>query len=188
MPGGFGNRGVEGKIAAIKYCRENKIPFLGICYGMQLMVVEFARHIAGLAGAHTTEVNPKTPYNVIDILPEQKEKMVKKDYGGSMRLGAYDALVKKGTIAYSAYGKDKISERHRHRYEVNPDFIKQLEEKGIVFSCQSPDGKLMEIAELPENIHPFFLGAQFHPEFKSRPLDPHPLFLKFIETAIKNIK
>ena len=108
VPGGFGNRGVEGKIAAIKYCRENKIPFLGICYGMQLMVVEFARHIAGLAGAHTTEVNPKTPYNVIDILPEQKEKLRKKDYGGSMRLGAYDANIKKGTIAYSAYGKEKF--------------------------------------------------------------------------------
>ena len=185
IPGGFGNRGVEGKISAIKYCRENKIPFLGICYGMQLMVVEFARHIAGLKGAHTTEVNPKTPYNVIDILPEQKEKLRQKDYGGSMRLGAYEALVKKGTIAYSAYGKDKISERHRHRYEVNPDFIKQLEEKGIIFSCQSPDERLMEIAELPKTVHPFFVGAQFHPEFKSRPLNPHPLFLKFIETAMK---
>ena len=187
VPGGFGNRGVEGKISAIKYCRENKIPILGICYGMQLMVVEFARHIAGLKGAHTTEVNPKTFYNVIDILPEQKEKMAKNNYGGSMRLGAYDANIKKGTIAYASYGKEKISERHRHRYEVNPDFIKQLEEKGIVFSCQSPNGKLMEIAELPESVHPFFLGAQFHPEFKSRPLDPHPLFLKFIEMAIKEI-
>ncbi|MCK6462650.1 MAG: CTP synthase [Candidatus Pacebacteria bacterium] len=185
IPGGFGNRGVEGKIAAIKYCRENKIPFLGICYGMQLMVVEFARHVAGLKGAHTTEVNSKTPYNVIDILPEQKEKMVKKDYGGSMRLGAYDAAVKKGTIAYSAYGKEKISERHRHRYEVNPDYIDRLGEKGIIFSCQSPSGKLMEIAELPQNVHPFFLGAQFHPEFKSRPLSPHPLFLKLIEAAIE---
>lgn len=191
IPGGFGNRGVEGKISAIKYCRENRIPFLGICYGMQLMVVEFARHIAGLKGAHTTEVNPKTPYNVIDILPEQKEKLRQKDYGGSMRLGAYDANVKKGTIAYEAYGQEKISERHRHRYEVNPDFIKQLEEKGIVFSCQSLDGKLMEIAELPETVHPFFVGAQFHPEFKSRPLAPHPLFLKFIEVAMaikKNLK
>ena len=184
VPGGFGDRGVEGKIAAIKYCRENKLPFLGICYGMQLMVVEFARHLAGMKGAHTTEVNPKTPYNVIDILPEQKEKMSKNDYGGSMRLGAYDANVKKGTIAYSAYGQEKISERHRHRYEVNPDFIKQLEEKGIIFSGQSPNAKLMEIAELPPSIHPFFLGAQFHPEFKSRPLDPHPLFLKLIETAV----
>ena len=154
---------------------------------MQLMVVEFARYIVGLKGAHTTEVNPKTFYNVIDILPEQKEKMAKNNYGGSMRLGAYDANIKKGTIAYASYGKEKISERHRHRYEVNPDFIKQLEEKGIVFSCQSPNGKLMEIAELPESVHPFFLGAQFHPEFKSRPLDPHPLFLKFIEMAIKEI-
>lgn len=185
IPGGFGDRGVEGKIFAIKYCRENKIPILGICYGMQLMVVEFARHIADMKGAHTAEVNPKTPYNVIDILPEQKEKLLKKDYGGSMRLGAYEALVKKDTIAYSAYDKEKISERHRHRYEVNSKFIKRLEEKGIVFSSQSPDGKLMEIVELPTTIHPFFLGAQFHPEFKSRPLNPHPLFLKLIEMAIK---
>lgn len=185
VPGGFGNRGVEGKISAIQYCRENKISILGICYGMQLMVVEFARHIASLKGAHSTEVNQKTPYNVIDILPEQKEKLRQKDYGGSMRLGAYEAVVKKGTIAYDAYGKEKISERHRHRYEVNPDFIKQLEEKGIIFSSRSPNGKLMEIVELSENIHPFFLGAQFHPEFKSRPLAPHPLFLKLIEAAIK---
>ena len=185
IPGGFGNRGVEGKIAAIKYCRENKIPFLGICYGMQLMVVEFARHIAGLKEAHTTEVNPKTPYKVIDILPEQKEKMAQKNYGGSMRLGAYDANIKKGTIAYSAYKKEKISERHRHRYEVNPDFIQKLEEKGIVFSGQSGNKRLMEIAELSKSVHPFFVGAQFHPEFKSRPLDPHPLFLKFIEVAMK---
>ena len=186
IPGGFGDRGVEGKIAVIKHCRENKIPILGICYGMQLMVVEFARNVGRLKGAHTTEVNPKTPYNIVDILPEQKEKLKQKDYGGSMRLGAYKAKVERGTIAFSSYGREIISERHRHRYEVNYAFVKQLQEKGIIFSCKSPDGKLMEIAELPENIHPFFLGAQFHPEFKSRPLDPHSLFLKFIETAIKD--
>lgn len=188
IPGGFGDRGVEGKIAVIKHCRENKIPIFGICYGMQLMVVEFARHISGLKGAHTTEVNPKTFYNVIDILPEQKEKLKQKDYGGSMRLGSYDAVIKKGTIAHDAYKKEKISERHRHRYEVNPDFIKIIEEGGIVFSGQSEGGRLMEIVELSQNVHSFFLGAQFHPEFKSRPLDPHPLFLKFIESAEKNKK
>ena len=186
IPGGFGDRGVEGKIAVIKHCRENKIPILGICYGMQLMVVEFARNVGRLKGAHTTEVSPKTPYNIVDILPEQKEKLKQKDYGGSMRLGAYKAKVEKDTIAFDSYGREIISERHRHRYEVNYAFVKQLQEKGIIFSCKSPDGKLMEIAELPENIHPFFLGAQFHPEFKSRPLDPHPLFLKFIETSIKD--
>ncbi|MEK7130801.1 MAG: gamma-glutamyl-gamma-aminobutyrate hydrolase family protein, partial [Patescibacteria group bacterium] len=186
IPGGFGDRGVEGKIAVIKHCRENKIPILGICYGMQLMVVEFARNVGRLKGAHTTEVSPKTPYNIVDILPEQKEKLKQKDYGGSMRLGAYKAKVEKGTIAFDSYGREIISERHRHRYEVNYGFVKQLQEKGIIFSCKSPDGKLMEIAELPKNIHPFFLGAQFHPEFKSRPLDPHPLFLKFIETSIKD--
>lgn len=185
VPGGFGDRGVDGKIAVIKYCRENKIPILGICYGMQLMVVDLARHVVGLKGAHTTEVNPKTPYNIVDILPEQKEKLKQKDYGGSMRLGAYEAKVEKGTIAFDSYGKEIISERHRHRYEVNYAFVNKMEEKGIVFSCKSLDGKLMEIVELPETIHPFFLGAQFHPEFKSRPLNPHPLFLKFIETAIK---
>jgi len=188
VPGGFGDRGVEGKIAVIKYCRENKIPILGICYGMQLMVVEYARHVAGLKGAHTTEVNPKTFYNVIDILPEQKEKLRQKDYGGSMRLGAFKADVEKGTMAFQAYGSETVSERHRHRYEVNPDFIDKLEGKGIIFSARSPDGKLMEVAELPESVHPFFLGAQFHPEFKSRPLDPHPLFLKLIEAAARNKK
>ncbi len=183
VPGGFGERGVEGKIAAIRYARERGIPYFGLCYGMQLMVIEFARHVAGLSGAHTTEVNAKTKYPVIDIMPDQKEKMARSDYGGTMRLGAYTAQVKKGTIAHEAYQSSKISERHRHRFEVNPEFIKLLEEKGLTFSATSPDGVLMEIAELPRETHPFCLGTQFHPEFKSTPLNPHPLFLAFLKAA-----
>ncbi|MDP3014819.1 MAG: CTP synthase [bacterium] len=184
VPGGFGGRGVEGKIAVINYCRRNKIPFLGLCYGMQLAVVEFSRNVAGLKKAHTTEVNPETPYPVIDILPEQKQKLAKKDYGGSMRLGVYPASLKKGTIAYAAYKEYLISEKHRHRYEVNPDYVKRLEKKGIIFSGFSPDRQLMEIMELPVKNHPFFVASQFHPEFKSRPLKPHPLFREFIKTAL----
>ncbi|MDP3052350.1 MAG: CTP synthase, partial [bacterium] len=184
VPGGFGGRGTEGKIAAIGYCRKNKIPFFGLCYGMQLAVVEFSRSLAGLKKANSTEIDPKTPYPVIDILPEQKKNLEEKKYGATMRLGAYPAALKKGTIAFEVYKKQLISERHRHRYEVNPDFIKQLEGKGLVFSGSSPDGRLMEIMELPKTIHPFFVATQFHPEFKSRPLDPHPLFKEFIKTAI----
>ncbi len=183
VPGGFGERGVEGKIAAIRYARERQIPYFGLCYGMQLAVIEFARHVAELKGAHTTEVNPKTSHPVIDIMADQKEKMAQHNYGGTMRLGAYPAVLKKGTIAYSAYGTGKISERHRHRYEVNPEYIKLLTEAGLTFSGTSPDTRLMEIAELPKEIHPFFLGTQFHPEFKSTPLNPHPLFREFVKAA-----
>ncbi len=183
VPGGFGSRGVEGKISAVKYCRENKIPYFGLCYGMQLAVVEFARDVAEMKKANTTEINPKTPFPVIDILAEQKKNVEDKNYGGTMRLGAYPALLKKGTIAEKAYKASKISERHRHRYEVNPKYIERLEKKGLVFSGVSPDRRLMEIAELPTNVHPFFLGTQFHPEFKSRPLQPHPLFVEFIRAA-----
>lgn len=183
IPGGFGGRGVEGKISVINYCRRNKIPFLGLCYGMQLAVIEFARNAAGLKKANTTEVDSETPYPVIDILPEQKQKLAKKDYGGSMRLGVYPASLKKGTIACAAYKEYLISERHRHRYEVNPDYVKRLEEKGIIFSGFSPDRRLMEIMELPTEKHPFFVASQFHPEFKSRPLKPHPLFREFIRSA-----
>lgn len=186
VPGGFGGRGVEGKIAVINYCRTNKIPFFGLCYGMQLMVVEFARNIAGMKKANTAEADPKTPYPVIDILPEQKSNLAKKDYGATMRLGAYPAVLKKGTLAQSAYRARLISERHRHRYEVNPDFAEKLESKGLVFSGFSSDKRLMEIAELPKSKHPFFLATQFHPEFKSRPLKPHPLFREFIKTAISH--
>ena len=184
VPGGFGNRGVEGKIKAIQFCRENKIPYFGLCYGMQLLVVEFARNVCRLKKANTTEIDEKTNYPVIDIMPEQKKNMAEKNYGATMRLGAYPAVLKKKTIAFSAYKDHLISERHRHRFEVNPDFIENLEKGGLIFSGQSPDKRLMEIAELPREKHLFFLGTQFHPEFKSHPLNPHPLFREFIKSAI----
>ena len=188
IPGGFGSRGVEGKIAAIRYLRERKIPFLGLCYGMQLAIVEFSRSILGYKDANTTEINPETRHPVIDILPEQKKLLAEKNYGGTMRLGAYPAVLKKGTIAYAAYKKRLISERHRHRYEVNSLYVEKLEEKGIIFSGFSPDRRLMEMMELAKESHPFFVGVQFHPEFKSRPLNPHPLFREFIKTAIAKKK
>ncbi len=187
VPGGFGGRGVEGKIVAIRYCREKKIPYLGLCYGMQLAVVEFSRNVLGLKKAHTTEINPRTPEPVIDVMLEQKKLLAEKNYGATMRLGAYPAVLKKDTIAYNTYKTNRtyltISERHRHRYEVNPRYIEKLEKKGLIFSGVSPDRRLMEIMELPRSIHPFFVGTQFHPEFKSRPLHPHPLFREFIKTA-----
>jgi CTP synthase len=183
VPGGFGGRGIEGKIKAIQFCRENKIPFFGICYGMQLMVVEYARNVLGLGEAHTTEINRDTKHPVIDIMPEQKKNMEDGNYGATMRLGSYDAVLEKGTIALDAYGKVKISERHRHRWEVNPKYIKQIEKAGLTFSGKSPDGKLMEIAELPKTEHPFFVASQFHPEFKSTPLKAHPLFFEFVKAS-----
>ncbi|HVU75778.1 MAG TPA: CTP synthase [Candidatus Paceibacterota bacterium] len=183
VPGGFGESGIEGKLNAIRYARENKIPYFGLCYGMQLLTVEYARNVVGLKGAHTTEINPKTPHPIIMILPEQVEKLAKKDYGGSMRLGAYPCALKEGTIARAAYGRADISERHRHRYEVNPEYVRQLTDAGLVFSGTSPDGRLCEIAELPKSEHPFMLGTQFHPELKARPLAPHPLFDAFIAAA-----
>ncbi|MBI2004950.1 CTP synthase [Patescibacteria group bacterium] len=183
IPGGFGETGVEGKIKVIEYVREKKIPYFGLCYGMQLAVVEYARHMAGLAQAHTTEIQPDTAYPVVMVMESQKENVAKGKLGGTMRLGAYPALLKEGTIAREAYKKDTISERHRHRYEVNPKYVGQLQKAGLVFSGRSPDGVLMEIAELPTSVHPFFLGTQFHPEFLSRPLSPHPLFVAFIKAA-----
>ncbi len=188
VPGGFGSRGIEGKIKAIEFLRTNKIPFLGLCYGMQLAVIEFARDVLGLKDAHTTEVDRNTKNPVIDIMPEQKKNLEDKNYGATMRLGAYPAELAKGTIAYKAYGKSKISERHRHRWEVNPEYIARLEKAGLIFSGKSPDKKLMEITELPQSIHPFFLATQFHPELKSKPLDPHPLFVEFIKTCFQNKK
>jgi len=185
VPGGFGETGIEGKIKAIKWARENKTPYFGLCYGMQLMTVEFARNVAGLKDANTTEINPDTPHPIIAILPEQIEKMKRKDYGASMRLGAYPCDLEKGTLAREAYGKESISERHRHRYEVNPEYIERLEAAGLVFSGRSPvDDRLMEIAELPKSEHPFMLGTQFHPELRARPLAPHPLFTAFIKAAL----
>ncbi len=186
VPGGFGETGIEGKIQAIRYAREHKIPYFGLCYGMQLMVIEYARHVAGLQGAHTAEINPKAKHVVIDIMPEQKEKIAKKEYGGTMRLGAYPCALRTGTIARAAYGTDEVSERHRHRYEVNPEYIAKLTEAGLQFSGTSPDNRLMEIAELPKSVHPFMLGTQFHPELKARPLAPHPLFTAFIKACIQN--
>lgn len=186
VPGGFGSRGIEGKLAVIKYARENKIPYFGLCYGMQLMVVEYARNVLGWKDANTAEINPASMHLVIDIMPDQKKKMKEENYGGSMRLGAYKAILKKGSIARKAYGgAEEISERHRHRYEVNPEYIKDVEQSGLVFSGTSPDATLMEIAELPETAHPFFLGTQFHPELQARPLAPHPLFVEFVKAALR---
>ncbi|HUD04314.1 MAG TPA: CTP synthase [Candidatus Paceibacterota bacterium] len=185
VPGGFGETGIEGKIKAIQYCREHKIPYFGLCYGMQLAVIEFARHVMGLKDANTTEINPKTKNPVVHIMPEQEKKLLAQDYGGTMRLGAYPAKLKKGSIAEASYGTEKISERHRHRFEVNNAYVSEIEKAGMVFSGKSPDGHLCEIAELPRSAHPFFLGVQFHPEFKARPLAPHPLFTAFIKASLK---
>ncbi len=182
VPGGFGSRGVEGKIAAIRYVREHKIPYLGLCYGMQLATIEFARNVAGLNGANTTEIDKKTPYPVIHIMPEQQKKLLANDYGGTMRLGAYPCQLAPNTKSIKAYGNELISERHRHRYEFNNVYRKQLEAAGLVIAGQSPDGIIVEIIELKN--HPFFVGTQFHPEFKSRPNNPHPLFRDFIAAAI----
>lgn len=188
VPGGFGARGIEGIITAIKFARENKIPYLGLCYGMQLAVIEFARSVCGVTGATTREIDPNAEHLVIDIMESQKKKLADGNFGGTMRLGAYPAYIGKDTIAREAYGSETISERHRHRYEVNPKYIPVVEKEGLIFSGKSPDGTLMEIAELPKDVHPFFVGTQFHPEFKSRPLSPHPLFTAFAETASKHKK
>jgi len=180
IPGGFGIRGIEGMITAAKYAREKKIPFFGICLGMQMAVVEYARHICGLGGANSSEFDPRTPYPVIDLLPEQRNVQ---DMGASMRLGAWPCLISPDSFAFDAYGQEEISERHRHRYEFNNDYKKALTDKGLRITGASPDGRLAEIVELKD--HPWFLGCQFHPEFKSQPTNPHPLFSKFIEAALK---
>ena len=185
VPGGFGNRGIEGKIAAIKYARENKVPFLGICLGMQMAVVEFARNVLGLKDADSAEFNNGTKNPVIHIMEEQKSVTKK---GGTMRLGAYPCVIKENTLAEKVYSTKKISERHRHRYEYNNEYKKMLEEKGLICSGTSPDGKLVEIVELKD--HPYFIAGQFHPEFQSRPDRPGPLFVGLIKNAkeLKNKK
>lgn len=183
VPGGFGETGIEGKIKVIQYARENKIPYFGLCYGMQLMLVEYARNVLNLEGAHTTEIDPRTKYPVVLVMPEQKKILREDRYGGTMRLGAYPAKLSKGSIAREAYKAETVEERHRHRYEVNPEYIKSFEDAGVVFSGQSPSGVLMEIAELPKSTHPFMLGTQFHPELQAKPLEPHPLFDAFVKAA-----
>ncbi|MCE5212390.1 MAG: CTP synthase [Deltaproteobacteria bacterium] len=181
VPGGFGIRGIEGMIMAVRYAREKKMPFFGICLGMQMAVVEYARNICGLEKANSSEFDSQTPYPVIDLLPEQRNV---KDKGASMRLGAWPCVVEPDSFAFTAYGQKKISERHRHRYEFNNDYKKTLTDKGLRITGMSPDGRLAEIVEIKD--HPWFLGCQFHPEFKSRPIKPHPLFSRFIEAALKN--
>lgn len=186
VPGGFGESGVEGKMKAIQYAREHKIPYFGLCYGMQLMVIEYARNVLGLKEANTTEIKKSTPDPVVDVMLEQKKHLADNKYGGTMRLGVYPAYLKKNTLARAAYKKELVEERHRHRYEINPSYVKQLEAAGLVFSGTSPDGVLMEIAELPRTVHPFMLGTQFHPELQARPLSPHPLFTEFLRAAIEH--
>lgn len=188
VPGGFGSRGVEGKLNVIRFAREHKIPYFGICYGMQLAVIEYARNVLGFKDATSREIDPKSKHIIIDIMEGQKENIEKGNLGGSMRLGAYPAVLRKGSIVAKAYGSEKVIERHRHRFEVNPEYVDALEEKGLVFSGKSPDGLLMEIAELPASVHPFFVGTQFHPEFEARPLHPHKLFSAFVKAAIARKK
>jgi CTP synthase len=182
VPGGFGSIGVEGKIEAIRYARENNIPYLGLCYGFQLMVVEFARNVCGLDGAHTTEVEPDTPHPVVDLLPWQKELLKQKKYGATMRLGGQEVELVKGSLSYRLYRKDHVVERFRHRYEINPEYVDILEDNGMVFSGVSKD-VIKQIGEISD--HPFCIGSQFHPEFTSRPLKPNPLFKGFISAAKK---
>ena len=191
IPGGFGITGIKGKLKVIEYVRQQKIPYFGICYGMQLAVVEYIRNVLRRTDATAAEfksIHKGAKHYVIDIMSDQKAKLAKRDMGGTMRLGEYPAELKPGSLAFTAYGTKKISERHRHRYEVNRSFVADLEAGGMKFSGRSPDGKLMEIMELESGQHPFFLGVQFHPEFHARPLNPHPLFTAFVKATCKQSK
>jgi len=183
VPGGFGTRGIEGKIRVIEYLRKNKIPFLGLCLGLQLATIEFARNVCGVKDATSREFDSKAKNPVIDIMEEQKDLMKKHNYGGTMRLGSWDCKVNKGTISYKAYNEEMISERHRHRYEVNNSYRDLITSKGLIIGGINPEKDLVEIIELKN--HPFFVAVQFHPELKSRPLRPHPLFKEFIKAAGK---
>jgi CTP synthase len=177
---GFGDRGIEGKIEAIRYAREHKVPFFGICLGMQCAVIEFGRHKVGFKDAHSTEMNPKTKHPVIDMMPEQKKITSK---GGTMRLGAYTCEIARDSQAYKAYEKARVTERHRHRFEFNNQYQKEFEAAGMSLTGINPDTKLAEIVEVKD--HPFFVGVQFHPEYKSTVLNPHPLFVRFVKKAIE---
>jgi CTP synthase len=192
VPGGFGKRGTEGMIQTIEYARENNVPYLGLCYGMQMATIEFARNVAGLKSANTTEVDDDCPHPVIHIMPEQEKKLLNREYGATMRLGGWDCVITRGTKTEKAYldaglikktGQAKINERHRHRFEFNNDYRQQLEEAGLTIAGTTPDGKLVEIVELKD--HPYFVASQFHPEFQSRPLSPHPLFNGFMGAVVK---
>jgi CTP synthase len=180
---GFGSRGIEGKISAIKYARENKIPFFGICLGMQCAVIEFARNVLGHEDAHTTEISKGTNHPVISLMEEQKQVS---DYGGTMRLGAYPCHLKAGSKVHAAYGVDEISERHRHRYEFNNEYLTHFEQAGMIATGINPESNLVEVVEIPE--HPWFVGAQFHPEYKSTVAKPHPLFVGFVKAALEQKK
>jgi CTP synthase len=185
VPGGFGVRGIEGKLGAIRYARVNGIPTLGLCLGLQCMVIEYARNVAGLEKANSAEFDPDTPDAVIATMASQLDVVSgERDMGGTMRLGSYPASLERGSIVAEAYGSGEISERHRHRYEVNNIYRDRLQEAGFVFSGTSPDGLLVEFGELPRDVHPFFVGTQAHPELKSRPTRPHPLFRAFVRAAI----
>ena len=183
VPGGFGTRGIEGIISAIKFVRENNIPYLGLCYGMQLASTEFVRNVLGKKEAHTVEVNPKTIEPVIHINKTQLKNVAENRYGGTMRLGAFDCSLRKGSKAHKAYGVDTISERHRHRYEFNNDYREMVDKAGLQIVGMNPENDLVEIVELKG--HKFFIGTQFHPEFKSRPMNPHPLFREFVKACLK---
>jgi CTP synthase len=184
VPGGFGKRGTEGMIMAANYARTRNIPYFGLCFGMHMIVIEYARNVLGLKDSSSTELNEETMNPVIATMADQIEKIKSKNYGATMRLGAYDCALKSGSVAADAYNKKNITERHRHRYEVSDTYVRRLEDAGLVFSGVNPDRNLMEIVELPKDTHPFYLGVQFHPEFHSRPLEPHPLFDAFIQAAI----